>query len=135
MNGLADRLLELKPEAVSGWIDRIGAVNRDIIEEVFDSPKGRLRQRLPEDWVSNVRAKFAIDFLEASRNQLVEIVKARVQTLSPATNGTALDSLKEHLKKELKANGAIDNSDDEPNPNTDLDFESKDPQSSSSPRW
>jgi hypothetical protein len=66
MDGLAIRLLELKPRVASNWIERIGTVDRATIEEIFD--------RMPEGWVSDVRAQFAIDFLVASRDRLTTMV-------------------------------------------------------------
>jgi hypothetical protein len=69
MDGLARRLLELRPKAVREWIERIAAVDRVSIEEIFD--------RIPEGWVSDVRAQFAVDFLVASRDRLTTMVDSR----------------------------------------------------------
>jgi hypothetical protein len=63
MNGLARRLLELKPEAAGCWIDRIASIDRATIEEVFE--------RMPQGWVDDIRQEFAIDFLDASRDRLM----------------------------------------------------------------
>jgi hypothetical protein len=65
MDGLASRLLELKPEAASGWIERISAVDRATIEATFE--------RIPQGWVDDIRASFAIDFLDASRDRLISL--------------------------------------------------------------
>jgi cell filamentation protein len=54
--------------------------------------------------------------------------------LSQTNQRSAPDSLEERLKNELKANGANENSDNDPDPSEGLDFESSDRPSSSSPK-
>jgi hypothetical protein len=69
MDGLARRLQDLRPKAASEWVERIAAVDRVSIEEIFD--------RIPEGWVSDVRAQFAVDFLVASRDRLTTMIDSR----------------------------------------------------------
>jgi hypothetical protein len=86
MNGLTDRLLELKPEAANFWIDRISNIDRSLIEETID--------RLPEDWTIDIRTAFAIDLLAASRDRLVTLARDRsqIQSQSPTTDRIATSS-------------------------------------------
>jgi hypothetical protein len=72
MNILANRLLELRPEAANFWIDRIGAIDRAAIEETF--------ARMPDGWIGDVRAAFTIDLLVTSRDRLVLLASVRSQT-------------------------------------------------------
>jgi hypothetical protein len=72
MNGLTDRLLELRPEAARFWIDRIKRIERDSIEATFD--------RLPEGWTSDMRLKFTIDLVVASRDRLIKLASERSST-------------------------------------------------------
>jgi hypothetical protein len=71
MNGLTQRLLEIKPEATSYWIEQIETIDRASVAETFD--------RMPDGWMSDVRATFTIDLLESSRIRLVELASDRVQ--------------------------------------------------------
>jgi hypothetical protein len=72
MNGLASRLLELRPKSATFWIDRIGAIDRSGIETIFD--------RIPDGWTSDVRAVFTIDLLVASCDRLLILASERSQT-------------------------------------------------------
>jgi hypothetical protein len=65
MDGLARRLLELKPEAARSWIGQIIDMDIMAIRETIES--------IPEGWISDVRAKFTIEFLEASSDRLMEL--------------------------------------------------------------
>jgi hypothetical protein len=72
MNGLASRLLELRPESATFWIDRIESIDRAAIEETF--------ARMPDGWMSDDRAAFTIDLLVTSRDRLVLLASGRSQT-------------------------------------------------------
>jgi hypothetical protein len=65
MSKLADRLLELKPEAAKFWIGRIGEVESKEIEEIFD--------RLPIGWIDDIRREFSIGLLAASRERSIAL--------------------------------------------------------------
>jgi hypothetical protein len=65
MSKLADRLLELKPEAAKFWIGRIGEVESQEIEEIFD--------RLPIGWIDDIRREFSIGLLAASRERSIAL--------------------------------------------------------------
>ncbi|WP_310483700.1 hypothetical protein [Chamaesiphon sp. VAR_48_metabat_403] len=67
-----NRLLELRPEAARFWIDRIKRIERDSIEATFD--------RLPEGWTSDMRLKFTIDLVVASRDRLIKLASERSST-------------------------------------------------------
>jgi hypothetical protein len=69
MNGLASRLLELKPTSANFWIDRIQTMSARTIAETFE--------RLPDGWISDVRKAFSIDLLEASRSKMVNLDKGQ----------------------------------------------------------
>jgi hypothetical protein len=74
MDGLASRLLEMKPAVASSWIERIATIDRVTIEEIVE--------RVPEGWVDDIRKKFAIDFLDTSRDRLITLASSRELTLS-----------------------------------------------------
>ncbi len=74
MDGLARRLLDLKPEATSGWIERIATIDREAIEAIFE--------RIPQGWVIDIRVRFAIDLLETSRDRLKAMASDRKSTRS-----------------------------------------------------
>jgi hypothetical protein len=76
MDGLARRLLELKPEATTEWIERIAAVDRATIEAIFE--------RIPQGWVSDIHASFAIDFLDASRDRSIGLTDNLVNKVDRA---------------------------------------------------
>jgi hypothetical protein len=63
MDDLVRCLLKLRPEATSVWIEQIATIDRPMIQEVIE--------RIPPGWISDIRAKFTIDFLVASRDRLV----------------------------------------------------------------
>jgi hypothetical protein len=63
MDSLADRLLELKPKTAHSWIEKIAAIERSFLQELF--------LRLPDDWIGAGRAEFSIDFLVVSRDRLI----------------------------------------------------------------
>jgi hypothetical protein len=65
MDGLARRLLELRPEAARSWIDQILAIESRIIRETIES--------IPQGWISDARAEFTIEYLEASSDRLMEL--------------------------------------------------------------
>jgi hypothetical protein len=63
MNDLATSLLDLRPSTAVFWIDRIAAIDRQAIEEIF--------ARMPAGWISDIRSEFAVNYLDASRDRLV----------------------------------------------------------------
>jgi hypothetical protein len=65
MDGLARRLLELRPEAARSWIDQILAIESRIIRETIES--------IPQGWISDARVEFTIEYLEASSDRLMEL--------------------------------------------------------------
>jgi hypothetical protein len=69
MDGLARRLLELRPEAARSWIDQILAIESRIIRETIES--------IPQGWISDARVEFTIEYLEASSDRLMELYNDR----------------------------------------------------------
>jgi hypothetical protein len=69
MDGLARRLLELRPEAARSWIEQILAIESLTIRETIES--------IPQGWISDVRAEFTIEYLEASSDRLMELYNDR----------------------------------------------------------
>jgi hypothetical protein len=65
MDGLARRLLELRPEAARSWIGQIMDIESVTIRETIES--------IPQGWISDVRAEFTIEYLEASSDRLMEL--------------------------------------------------------------
>jgi hypothetical protein len=65
MDGLARRLLELRPEAARSWMGQIIDMEITAIRETIES--------IPQGWISDVRSKFTIEFLEASSDRLMEL--------------------------------------------------------------
>jgi hypothetical protein len=65
MDGLARRLLELRPEAARSWIGQIMDIESVTIRETNES--------IPQGWISDVRAEFTIEYLEASSDRLMEL--------------------------------------------------------------
>ncbi len=76
MNGLASRLLELKPESAKFWIDRLESLDRSTIAEMF--------ARMPDGWIADDRANFTIDLLVASRDRLVKLASDLDATITPS---------------------------------------------------
>jgi hypothetical protein len=65
MDGLARRLLELRPEAARSWIGQIMDIESVTIRETIES--------ISQGWISDVRAEFTIEYLEASSDRLMEL--------------------------------------------------------------
>jgi hypothetical protein len=98
MSALTQRLLELRPEAANYWIEQIESIDRASVEEILE--------KMPDGWMSDVRATFTIDLLVASCERLVMLASERMQSQTQFQASQKPKSLADLNEPEIEADTA-----------------------------